>query len=60
MGQQAFPKTSNGGEFGDGASVHSNKKRYGCLRMVKEYKSRFYIVTRCVRMLICSNKEDKY
>ncbi|XP_050906418.1 small polypeptide DEVIL 17 [Lathyrus oleraceus] len=44
-------------EFSDGGgSVDS--QRHGCFAMVKEQKSRFYIVRRCIMMLICWHKYD--
>nr|KYP66644.1 hypothetical protein KK1_012946 [Cajanus cajan] len=60
MGEQEFRKSDNRGDFGDGGSVQSKTTRHGCFGMVKEYKSRFYIVRRCVRLLICWHKDDKY
>ncbi|CAJ2646684.1 unnamed protein product [Trifolium pratense] len=44
-----------GGGDDDGESVHSR-----CYTMVKEHKSRFYIIRRCIMMLICWHKYDHH
>ncbi|KAG4973482.1 hypothetical protein JHK87_030303 [Glycine soja] len=55
MGQSASRTTHNRGEFsGGGCPVHS--KRQGRFAMIKEHKSRLYIVRRCILMLICWHK----
>lgn len=35
-------------------------KTNGCLAMVKEQRSRFYIARKCVVMLLCWHKYSKY
>ncbi|KAL5557468.1 hypothetical protein UlMin_039704 [Ulmus minor] len=42
-----------------GGEVEETKEN-GCLAMVKEKKSRFYIARKCLMMLICWHKYSKY
>jgi len=61
MGQCASRrKIHSGGELGGGGDGGEsvNSQRHGCFAMVKEQKSRFYIVRRCIMMLICWHKYD--
>jgi hypothetical protein len=62
MGQCASRRRIHSGDFGgdddDEESFHS--QRNGCYAMVKEHKSRFYIIRRCVMMLICWHKYDHH
>ncbi|KAB2082151.1 hypothetical protein ERO13_A05G170700v2 [Gossypium hirsutum] len=44
--------------FEEDEETSSMKKR--CLSMAKEQRSRFYILRRCVIMLLCWQKYDKH
>lgn len=51
-------RTNNRGEIGGGGGGSVRSKWHGCVATIKlkEHKSRFYIVRRCVMMLIRWNK----
>jgi len=60
MGQCASRRKIHSGEEvgGDGGGESVYSQRHGCFAMVKEHKSRFYIVRRCIMILICWHKYD--
>ncbi|GKV44137.1 hypothetical protein SLEP1_g51351 [Rubroshorea leprosula] len=49
----------SGGERWEDCVV-SSSERAGCLAVMKEYRSRFYIARRCIIMLLCWQKYGKY
>lgn len=51
MGQRQSKK-ENGREEIESSEAH----KFGCMEMIKERKSRFYIARRCLIMLICWHK----
>ncbi|BFG39367.1 hypothetical protein CerSpe_256410 [Prunus speciosa] len=55
LGGSSSSSSSGGGGGGGGCAV-----RQGCWSMIREKRSRFYIVRRCVVMLLCWHKYGKY
>ncbi|URD90693.1 DVL family [Musa troglodytarum] len=56
MGQCASLRRRHG--EGDSEPAPAGKK--GCLAVAREHRSRFYILRRCVVMLLCWHKYGKY
>ncbi|KAK1273835.1 hypothetical protein QJS04_geneDACA009685 [Acorus gramineus] len=59
MGQCVSRRRLRGGG-GDEWEGSATSERTGCLAMTKERRSRFYIVRRCVVMLLCWHKYEKH
>ncbi|CAA7403536.1 unnamed protein product [Spirodela intermedia] len=58
MGQCASRRAKGGRNWWE--SSPSASETNGCLAVAKEQRSRFYIIRRCVVMLLCWHKYGKY
>ncbi|XWS19409.1 hypothetical protein CRYUN_Cryun31cG0013000 [Craigia yunnanensis] len=60
MGQCHSAPSSTGDDEGRCEEEETSSLKKRCLTMAKEQRSRFYILRRCVIMLLCWQKYGKY
>ncbi|KAI3520266.1 hypothetical protein L1887_09575 [Cichorium endivia] len=51
----------SGGSGGDGHVQHTCNRSFGekCSHMAKKQRAKFYIVRRCIAMLVCWHEKEK-
>ncbi|KAL7614563.1 small polypeptide DEVIL 16 [Lactuca sativa] len=51
----------NGGSGGDGHEQHTCNRSFGkkCSHIAKKQRAKFYIVRRCIAMLVCWHEKEK-